>query len=82
MEPAVTGHEAVGHADLLVHKWRVSQLTRLGVPRLLAEVPVEGESAEQKARYGRFVGEPAPGEPEQFSAWTRRRRISDGSSAV
>jgi hypothetical protein len=38
MEPAVTGHEAIGHADLLVHKWRVSQLTRLGVPQLLADV--------------------------------------------
>jgi Domain of unknown function (DUF4158) len=29
-------------------------------------VPVEGLSAEQKARYGRFVGESAPGELEQF----------------
>ena len=38
MEPAITGHEATGHADLLVHEWRVSQLTRLGVPQLLAEV--------------------------------------------
>jgi hypothetical protein len=38
MEPAMTGHEAIGHADLLVHKWRVSQLARLGIPQPLAEV--------------------------------------------
>jgi hypothetical protein len=38
MEPAKTGHEAIGQADLLVHKWRVSQLARLGIPRPLAEV--------------------------------------------
>jgi hypothetical protein len=37
MEPALTGHEAIGHADLLVHKWRVSRLTRLGIPEPLAE---------------------------------------------
>jgi hypothetical protein len=38
MEPASTGHEAIGHNDLPGHKWRVSQLTRLGIPWLLAEV--------------------------------------------
>jgi hypothetical protein len=37
MEPAITGHEAIAQADLLVHKWRVSQLARLGIPRPLAE---------------------------------------------
>jgi hypothetical protein len=35
---ALSGHEVIGHNDGLVHKWRVSQLTRLGIPRLLAEV--------------------------------------------
>jgi hypothetical protein len=38
VKPAITGHEAIGHDDLLVHQWRVAQLTRLGVPPLLAEV--------------------------------------------
>jgi len=38
MDPAVTGHEGITHDDLLVHNWRVPQLTRLGVPGPLAEV--------------------------------------------
>jgi hypothetical protein len=38
MEPAVTSHERIAQDDLLVHNWRVSQLTRLGVPGALAEV--------------------------------------------
>jgi hypothetical protein len=38
MEPAVTGHQAVEEEELLVHNWRVAQLTRLGVPGSLAEV--------------------------------------------
>jgi hypothetical protein len=38
MEPGNTGHETIGHGDLLVHKWRVSQLARLGIPQPLAEV--------------------------------------------
>ena len=37
MEPTIIGHEAVNHDDLLVHTWRVAQLTRLGIPRSLAE---------------------------------------------
>ncbi len=37
MEPTITGHEAVNHHDLLVHTWRVAQLTRLGIPQSLAE---------------------------------------------
>jgi hypothetical protein len=35
MEPAITGHEAIDHDDLLVHTWRVARLTRLGIPALL-----------------------------------------------
>lgn len=37
MKPTITGHEAVNHHEPLVHNWRVSQLTRLGIPRPLAE---------------------------------------------
>jgi hypothetical protein len=34
MEPAPTRprHEAIDHDDLLVHEWRVTRLTRLGIP--------------------------------------------------
>ena len=38
MEPATTGHEAIDHNELPVHAWRVAQLTRLGIPALLAEI--------------------------------------------
>jgi hypothetical protein len=38
MEPASTAHEGIGHNDRLVHDWRVSQLSRLGLPVPLAEV--------------------------------------------
>ena len=38
MEPSIAGPEGIGHDDLLVHDWRVSQLTRLGIPGALAEV--------------------------------------------
>jgi hypothetical protein len=38
VEPSITGPEGIGHDDLLVHDWRVSQLTRLGIPGALAEV--------------------------------------------
>jgi hypothetical protein len=38
MKPAITGHEAVDHNDLLVHTWRVARLTGLGIPALLAEI--------------------------------------------
>jgi hypothetical protein len=39
MEPAPTRprHEAIDHDDLLVHEWRVTQLTRLGIPWSLAQ---------------------------------------------
>ncbi len=37
MKAAITGHETVDHDEPLVHDWRVSQLTRLGIPRSLAE---------------------------------------------
>jgi hypothetical protein len=38
MPPTLTvaGHEAVDRDELLVQEWRVRQLTRLGIPGLLA----------------------------------------------
>lgn len=50
MEPAGTGHECIGHDDLLVHNWRVSRLTRLGVPGSLAEVYADHLDWHQVAR--------------------------------
>ena len=38
MEPAIAGHESVGHKEQVVHAWRVAQLTRLGIPGTLAEI--------------------------------------------
>jgi hypothetical protein len=38
------------HDDLLVHNWRVSQLTRLGVPRPLAEIYADRIDWHQVAR--------------------------------
>jgi hypothetical protein len=37
MEPAATGHVAIDNGESSVHDWRVSQLTRLGIPVPLAE---------------------------------------------
>jgi hypothetical protein len=49
MEPIID-HEAVNHDDLLVHTWRVAQLTRLGVPRSLAETYADHLDWHQIAR--------------------------------
>jgi hypothetical protein len=35
--PVRARHEAIDHDDLLVHEWRVRQLTRLGIPWSLAQ---------------------------------------------
>jgi hypothetical protein len=35
--PAIVRHEAIDRDELIVHEWRVTQLTRLGIPGLLAE---------------------------------------------
>jgi hypothetical protein len=37
MKRTTVSHEAVDRKDQIVHAWRVSQLTRLGIPRVLAE---------------------------------------------
>ena len=50
MEPTIIGHEAVNHDDLLVHTWRVAQLTRLGLPRSLAEAYADHLDWHQIAR--------------------------------
>jgi hypothetical protein len=44
MEPATARprHEAIDHDDLLVHEWRVRQLTRLGIPWSLAQAVADG----------------------------------------
>jgi hypothetical protein len=50
MKPTTIGHEAVTHDDLLVHAWRVAQLTRLGIPRSLAEACADRLDWHQIAR--------------------------------
>jgi hypothetical protein len=42
MEPAITGHEAVDHKELLVHTWRVARLTRFGRRGDFAGAPYAG----------------------------------------
>jgi hypothetical protein len=50
MEPTTTGYSAGRHDELLVHEWRVSQLTRLGVPGPLAEIYADRIDWHQVAR--------------------------------
>ena len=50
MEPLTTDHYAIGRDDMLVHDWRVSQLTRLGIPGPLAEVYADRIDWHQVAR--------------------------------
>ena len=55
MEPPATGryaasHCAIGHEELLVHSWRVTQLTRLGIPWSLAEDYADRIDCHQVAR--------------------------------
>jgi hypothetical protein len=52
MEPAQTRprHEAIDHDDLLVHEWRVTQLTRLGIPRSLAQAVADHVDWHQVAK--------------------------------
>ena len=50
MKPAIAGHEAVDHEDLLVHAWRVARLTRLGIPGPLAEIHADHLDWHQIAR--------------------------------
>ena len=50
MEPLTTSRYADGRDDMLVHDWRVSQLTRLGLPGPLAEVYADRIDWHQVAR--------------------------------
>ena len=59
MEPAITGHEAVDHDDLLVHTWRVARLTRLGIPALLAEIHADHLHLEASPAAEEAAPEPA-----------------------
>jgi hypothetical protein len=50
VETVNTGREAVKDEELLVHNWRVTRLTRLGVPGSLAEVYADRIDWHQVAR--------------------------------
>ena len=50
MEPLTTGHCGVDHDEVVVHNWRVSQLTRLGIPGSLAEIYADRIDWHQVAR--------------------------------
>jgi len=43
-------HEAIHHDDLLVHEWRVTQLTRLGIPWVLAQAAADHVDWHQVAK--------------------------------
>lgn len=50
MESLTTSQHALDHEYSLVHRWRVSQLTRLGVPGTQAEVYADHIDWHQIAR--------------------------------
>jgi|SRR5215469_2715571 len=50
MEPTTTCHEAFDRTELRVHRWRVSQLERLGISELLAELYADHLDWHQVAR--------------------------------
>jgi hypothetical protein len=50
MEPPALGHDAIDHDESPVHNWRVSQLTRLGIPGPLAELYADRIDWHQVAR--------------------------------
>jgi hypothetical protein len=50
MKTTPTSHESIDNGDVLVHDWRVSQLTRLGVPHPLAELYADCVDWHQIAR--------------------------------
>jgi hypothetical protein len=50
MNPLTTSREAIDHDGSLVHNWRVSQLTRLGIPGTLAEIYADHIDWHQVAR--------------------------------
>jgi hypothetical protein len=50
MESAIAGQETIGHEERSVHRWRVSQLIRLGIPGALAEIYADRIDWHQVAR--------------------------------
>lgn len=50
MELPTTGQDAISRDDMLVHNWRVSQLTRLGISGPLAEIYADRIDWHQIAR--------------------------------
>ena len=50
MKSPITGYDAMSRDDMLVHNWRVSQLTRLGIPGTLAEIHADRIDWHQIAR--------------------------------
>jgi hypothetical protein len=50
MEASATGQQAMDRDQEAVHDWRVSQLTRMGIPGTLAEVYADGIDWHQIAR--------------------------------
>jgi hypothetical protein len=48
--PARPRHEAVDHDGLLVREWRVTQLTRLGIPWPLAQAAADHVDWHQVAK--------------------------------
>ena len=50
MKPSVTGRDAVSREESSIHNWRVSQLKRLGLPGLLAEIYADQIDWHQLAR--------------------------------
>ena len=54
METSITSHDAVDRDRWLVHDWRVTQLTRLGIPGPTAEVYADRIDWHQIARLVRL----------------------------
>ena len=52
MEPPqlVAGHEAIERDEQMIHKWRVTQLKRLGIPEPLAEAAADDVDWHQIAK--------------------------------
>ena len=63
MKPTSTDHEAVNDDEPLVHNWRVSQLTRPGIPGALAETYADRIDWHQIARLVRHGCHPAARAP-------------------
>lgn len=57
MKPTPTDHEAIDYEELLMHTWRVSRLTRLGIPVPVAEIYADRLDWHQVAR---LVGRGCP----------------------